>query len=353
MRIIQPEAGLQRQTRNPFSEIGRLAVGYTDKTNPQKTFPCATDYFVVRGEQAETFTERYGDKPQSLAIRFASDDPEFSCSERYELRDGAGKLFGFGNGQEFWFFDTQEKTYSTYRNLTEKPNVMAETVAFLTKGMPEHKAKNIGWKQVLYVRFLITDFPMLGYWQFMTQGAKSSIPAIRDTFDNCLKTFGSVTQIPFSLQVKRVKSNNPGQAKRFSIVSLIPMISLEEGFKLSAARPQGMAQLAPVIHDEDGVVYELPEGIEDDTGEDQEQAEYQTQPQPNETVAQLIVHPVAQTAPVETVTTAPPEVKATPVLTPIRKPGNTRGFPANAGGGFHEKTGAYDKKAVNGFAAEV
>jgi|GEM_PF-2526226 len=339
MRIIQPDTGLQRQVRSPFSEIGRLAVGFTDKTNPNKPFPRSTDYFVVRGEQADAFTERYGEKPQSLSVRFASDDPEFSCSERYELRTAAGKLFGFGNGQEFWFFDEQEKTYSTYRNLTQHPNTMAKTVEFLKKDLPEHKAKNIGWKQVLYVRFLIPDFPMLGYWQFMTQGAKSSIPAIRDTFDNCLSTFGSVMQIPFSLQVKKVKSNNPGDAKQFSIVSLIPMISLDEGYKMTVGRSQVAGQLGPDTATNGPVVYELPEGIEEPTGEDEEQAkaEYHTSAENQSGVAQTpaLVVPVA---------------KASPALTMTRRSGHT-GFPADAGNAFNQQPGAYDKEAVNGFAA--
>ena len=337
MRIIQPDTGLQRQIRSPFSEIGRLAVGYTDKTNPNKPFPRSTDYFVVRGEQADAFTERYGEKPQSLSVRFASDDPEFSCSERYELRNLSGKLVGFGNGQEFWFFDKAENNYSVYRNLSEKPNIMGDAVAQLTRGLDEKKAKNIGWKQVLYVRFLIPDFPMLGYWQFMTQGAKSSIPAIRDTFDNCLSTFGSVMQIPFSLQVKKVKSNNPGDAKQFSIVSLIPMISLDEGYTMSMGRSQTAGQLGPATATNGPVVYELPEGIEEPTGEDEEQADYHTRAEGQPGLAQ-------------TPAVAVPVGGASPVLTMPRRPGHA-GFPADAGNAFNQQPGAYDKNAVNGFAA--
>lgn len=232
MRIITSLTD-QPADRPVLSEIGRLATGFTDQGQNGVEFPRSTDYFVVRSEFAEPFNQLLGEKPASLSILFISDDPNFSCNERLEIRDHKGNLFAYGDGSTFYFFDVDLKTYSKVCTVEKHPDIMDQTVTHLQKGLVHNKAKTIKWRDVLYLRFMIRDFPVLGYWQYVTHAKRTTIPALRDTFDGCLKTFGTVTKIPFLLRVKKVKSNNPGDCVQFPVVQLLPMISMEEGYRLS------------------------------------------------------------------------------------------------------------------------
>lgn len=224
------------------SELGRIGIGKVNRDSA-KPYPVATDYFIPRGNFVEPFIAMFGDKPAQLPIWFSSDNENFVCNERLEIRDKGGNLYGFGDGEEFTFFHPTTKKYSIQRTTRDRPTLMEDTVAFLKKEATAEQAKQIKWSTVLYLRFSLQGFPLLGYWQFSTKGAGSSIPAIREAFDSCKQTFGTIRYIPFMLTVKKVKSNKPGVNSQFAVVSLVPMISLEEGFKLAQA-----LQLNPTAH---------------------------------------------------------------------------------------------------------
>jgi len=219
------------------SELGRIGIGKIDRDS-DKPFPVSTDYFIPRGNFVDQFTAMFGDKPAQLPIWFTSDNDEFVCNERLEIRDKAGNLYGFGNGQEFSFYNASTKNYSLKSSIQQRPTLLNDTVAFLQKGATAEQSRHIKWRAVLYLRFSLQGFPLLGYWQYSTRGAESSIPAIREAFDSCKKTFGTTRYIPFMLTVKKVKSNKPGVNRQFAVVSLVPMISFENGFKLAQALQQ-------------------------------------------------------------------------------------------------------------------
>lgn len=216
---------------NPLIEIGRIAVGCKASNGQGVEFPKSTDHFVIRSDFNEQVLTAFGEKPTKLSILFISDDEEFSCNERLEIRDHKGDLYGYGDGETFWFYHQQQKSYSIVKQIAQRPALMNETVAYLQRGLSPKQAKTIAWKEVLYLRFLVRDFPLLGFWQFSSHGAKTTIPGIRRIFDNCIKTFGTVQNIPFLLRVKVVQSNQPDTVKRFPVVELIPHISLEEGYR--------------------------------------------------------------------------------------------------------------------------
>ena len=236
---IKPESGTELAVVQigGQSELGRIGIGKIDR-EAATPFPVATDYFIPRGNYVDQFTALFGDQPAQLPIWFTSDNENFACNERLEIRDNAGKLFGFGDRERFTFFNPKTKDYDITKLIGNRPTLMEDTVAFLTKGMSVEKAKQIKWTPVLYLRFSLQRFPFLGYWQFSTKGAASSIPAIREAFDSCKLTFGTVRYVPFMLTVRKVKSNKPGVNRQFAVVSLVPMISSEDGFKLAAAMQQ-------------------------------------------------------------------------------------------------------------------
>jgi hypothetical protein len=64
-------------------------------------------------------------------------------------------------------------------------------------------------------------------WQLQTGGDKTSINAIRNTFDEIKELAGTVVNIPFDLSVKKVTSNKPDAKSVYPVVTLIPNISQE------------------------------------------------------------------------------------------------------------------------------
>jgi hypothetical protein len=64
-------------------------------------------------------------------------------------------------------------------------------------------------------------------WQLQTGGDKSSINAIRNTFDEIKEMAGTVVNIPFDLVVKKVTSNKPEAKSVYPVISLVPNISSE------------------------------------------------------------------------------------------------------------------------------
>ncbi|GAB3272587.1 hypothetical protein GCM10027347_44320 [Larkinella harenae] len=212
-----------------MTEVGRISNGEKD---PERGFPRSTDYFIVRSRFAQRVTGLYGEKPTELPIFFYSDDFNEVCSERLEIRNEQGKLYGYGDGATFYIWNVRKGDY-TQVTTAERPDIMAATEEFLKLNLSARQAEAIKWTQVLTIRFVIKDIPVLGYWQFTTKGSKTSIPNLRDMFDNCLQTLGSIRFFPLLLTIKKVKSNNPGAVKHYPVVDLIPQFSLETGLKIS------------------------------------------------------------------------------------------------------------------------
>lgn len=234
MRIQQPPTTGDPAPPSPggsLNEIGRVKVGQKTTARNGKEIPCSTDHFVVTTEYLAEFQQLYGEAPTRLPITFISSDTDHSCDERLELRDPSGKLVAHGDGINFEVYNDERKKY-VFCTLNQRPDLMEGCVEYLKKKHPESQHKYLVWKPVLRLRFLLRDFPVLGYFQFTTHAEKTTIPAIRNVFDECLRVFSTVQFLPFVLAVKMVKSNTPGVATQYPIVSLIPEFSLNAGLAL-------------------------------------------------------------------------------------------------------------------------
>lgn len=62
----------------------------------------------------------------------------------------------------------------------------------------------------------------MGFWQFTTRGKESSIPQIIGAFDTVLQVRKTLAFQPFDLVVNFAKSQHPGEASRFPVVTLVP-----------------------------------------------------------------------------------------------------------------------------------
>lgn len=197
-----------------LTEIGKIKIGDKKLNKSGKEYPVSLDYFRATGDYANLFYEKFGDKCSNIPIVFVSDDLDVVCNEEYVIRDGGGRKVGSGDGKNWMIYDAPTETY-------------------LPKHITLHEASKLGKVHLtLTLRFLITDIKVLGYWRFETRGELSSIPQVRDTFDFVQKEAGTIIQIPFDLQVKKVKSQKPGVASMYPVVSLIPNLSPQSIEKL-------------------------------------------------------------------------------------------------------------------------
>lgn len=207
--------------------IGKIKVGVKD----EKGLPKSIDYFVSTGKYAGLFKKAYGEKPQTIQIVFAYDEPEKSCREEYQYRDDAGKVVAYGDGETFFVWNG--KQYCQY-STKDYPDLMAG----VAQKRPNRAVKNggDGWIVTLTVTFII---PLVrgvaGVWQFATKGTASTIPQIRETFDGMLEERGFCKGIIFDLNVQFATTQKPGDRSRFPVVSLVPNESADNVLKMRKA----------------------------------------------------------------------------------------------------------------------
>jgi len=195
--------------------LGKIKVGIKGEK-----YPKSLDYFVADGKYANVFDDIFGKEPKSIPIVFISDDIRTSCNERYECRDNKGRLAGYGDGENMYLYNGNTEEY--------------EQVDKETKDGKDALKEAGKWETILTIKFVIPQIKtVFGMWQFTTKGQKSSIPAIRDTFDAVLETAGTVKNIPFDLQVQKVKSQRPDSKSLFPVVTLIPNISKDNLYHLA------------------------------------------------------------------------------------------------------------------------
>lgn len=210
-RIRRPEG---ENNRLILPRIGSLKIGYKD----EKTgFPKSVDYFIPVGKYAGLFTKAYGEKPNTVQIVFPDDDPAKVCNERYEYRDDEGRLIAYGDGEKFQCWDGKAYTELT---IEQYPRLMAQ----IAEKYPnrQYKQDGNGWRVILTLLFIVPAVRgVAGLWQFNTKGSASTIPQIRAVFDGMLQKRGFCKGIVFDLSVEFSKSQQPDDARRYPVVSLV------------------------------------------------------------------------------------------------------------------------------------
>lgn len=213
-RIQRPKADGDKWI---LPRAGFIKTGYKD----DKGFPRSVDYFIASGKYAKYFTDAYPGKPQTLHVVFLSDDPMDSCAERFEYRDKDGRLYAFGDGVNFEYWDKEKYNPTTIEQIPDIQERIANKV--------ESKR---GWEITLSLKFLLPKIRgIAGYWQFNTRGAQSTIPHIIGAFDSILENRGFIRGVIFDLNVEFAKSQKPGSKSRYPVVTLVPNVS-EENVKM-------------------------------------------------------------------------------------------------------------------------
>lgn len=204
----------ERGKRLPFPIIGHVKCG----VKSDRGYPMSVDYFVATGKYERLFREAYGEKPDVIQIVFPSDDADLVCREEYEFRDEAGKLVATGDGETFKVWSTKTASYTLFTT-EQYPDIMS---------MVESRHPKCQWRVTLTLNFIIPKIRgVMGVWQFQTKGVASTIPQIRDYFDEFYGQQGKVSGVIFDLSVVMAKSQKPGQSSRYPVVSLIANESRE------------------------------------------------------------------------------------------------------------------------------
>ncbi len=197
---------ITKDTGSPLPRIGFVKIGMKNKSG----YPMSLDYFIADGTYKKYFDEVY-QKPGVIQIVFFNDSPEFSCKEQYILTDKDGKRFGYGDGHDFEIWNGKEYVPVS---LDEHPSLMDAAI--------KRSGSKKGWEITLTLRFIIPKIPkVLGYWEFNTKGSASTIPQIRQSYDMLLESRGSVMGMVFDLNVSFAKSQQPGKANKYPVVSLV------------------------------------------------------------------------------------------------------------------------------------
>ena len=211
------------QTGSTLPEIGKIKVGEKVKKSTGAEYPTSLDYFKATGNFAAAFNAQYGEKPKSLTVAFISDDLNEVCNERYECWD-KGKRWGWGDGETFTVWDAAAKEYK-HDILKTDPLVTGKK-----------------WDTMLTLRFILLDMKgILGYWTFQSKGKSTSIPSIIKSFDFVREKSGTIVGFPFQLVVEKKVGYNPGEAKSYPMVTLVPCFTEEAMEKIHNYLEQGGA----------------------------------------------------------------------------------------------------------------
>lgn len=213
---------VQRQTAGRLPIIGKIKIGEKRISQNGKEYPASLDYFRATGPYESLFHDAYQDRPKTLQVLFQDDDPMKVCREEIDGRgEKDGKRYGYSyDGVTYHLWDEREQDYVPCSPSEEELSLFATRY-------------HIRWNHTLHLFFVLPEIKgVIGQWQFSTKGDKSSMPQIVEAFDTMQEGIGSIVNVPFDLQVEKVKGQKPTvgkdgkpESRSFPVVTLIPNIS--------------------------------------------------------------------------------------------------------------------------------
>lgn len=225
--------------------VGKIKCGKKALSAKGKEYPQSLDHFIATGKYKDLFDQAFPVPPDKITILFTSDDINFNCNERFELRNSKGDLFAKGDGETFHVFDDKEKEYKPF-NTSDHPDIMKKCEA----------RTGTKWHRVLTLRFLVPEIKgVFGLWQLETKAQKSSINQLRDTFDYVFEKAGTVTRVLFDLAVSKHKSQKPDDISSYPVLSLVPNVTDDNLMKLKEFAEAG--KLADVRYINDKTIMQL------------------------------------------------------------------------------------------------
>jgi hypothetical protein len=193
--------------------VGKIYLGMKTQNDNGKTYPTATDYFLVRSDgvntsdgAAEAFYKAYGPEPREITVAFPSDDPDnFMPQYLASYRGGGGRheLWCKGDG-------IVARRADGAGGYTEMQCEYRDCPIF-----QEGKCK-----ELTRLLFLLPEVEGIGVWELDTtsyhsaQNLVSSIQLIRQL------TRGKIAMIPLKLRVVPKVVNPDGRTKTIYVLDL-------------------------------------------------------------------------------------------------------------------------------------
>ncbi|WP_258111895.1 hypothetical protein [Alicyclobacillus sp. SP_1] len=193
--------------------MGKIYLGLKQEHQSGKSYPVATDYFVVRAdgvntseEAAKAFHEVYGETPKDITIAFPSDDPEVFMPQylsAYRGAVGRSELWCKGDGERARRADDQGGYVD---------------VPCWYKDCPIFREKKC--KPLTRLLFLLPDVPGIGIWEidttsyFGSQNLTACVQMVRQL------TRGRIAMIPLKLRVVPQTVSPDGKAKTVYVLDL-------------------------------------------------------------------------------------------------------------------------------------
>lgn len=205
------ESRKSESAASTLPEIGKIKIGEKAMSQGGKEYPKSLDYFKPTGTFANEFSMKYGDKPTKLSVCFVSDDLGEACNERFESWV-KGKRWGYGDGKSFTVWDASAN------------DGKGAYIANIPAADP--RVKSLKWDVMLTLRFVLLELKgIMGYWRFETKAKSTTIPSVIKAFDFVRERAGTIIGFPFNLIIERKTGYNPGEAKNYPVVTLVPNFS--------------------------------------------------------------------------------------------------------------------------------
>lgn len=214
--------GLSERRRLP--RAGKIKLGVVVERNG-KTFPRATDHFVV----PEEIVEYVGAEPKELSIVFPTDDPAANFPQEYKMYKKAGGLFCAGDGE-------RAKRWGQDGNL----HVLACPCPFLESGECGPKAT---------LNFFLPAVPGIGVWQITTQ-SNGSIVSLNSGLEMFARMFGGLQGVPFVLRLEEQVTQRFDEQKKEMVKTTVHIMRLDSRLSLNdliASRKALGARVEPMM----------------------------------------------------------------------------------------------------------
>lgn len=216
--------GRVNQTSNfSIPVIGRISIGGKN----EKGFPVSYDYFSVNTKYQQyhdAFVEAFGEKPNCIQITFMEDDISKVCSEVYEMRDSAEKIFAIKDDNQYIVYKDRKETIYEADAMAKKYG----SLELFEKALADSAKSRKGFVLKLTLVFVIPKLKgIVGCWKFITYGANTSIRQIIESFDTVKDMAGTVRMVPFDLVVEKRSNSVSGSPVKYSTVNLVPSASFD------------------------------------------------------------------------------------------------------------------------------